>query len=219
MVNIDPTILQLILLWCGYFVLHSLLASQQLKAFVNQKLPGVFPCYRLIYNLIALITLTPIAFIHFQDNSNLILRWPEWTDTLTTTASLAALAGFIWSLKYYDMSIFFGIRNCWRNNGTRLKEGLNISPMHRLIRHPWYLFAIIIIWSRDQSSIQLSSSIMITLYFFIGARLEEKKLRREYGQSYEQYMRHVPGIIPRPWKWLSTDQVRQILGSEKTNGA
>jgi len=73
------------------------------------------------------------------------------------------------------------------------------------------LFALIIIWSRDQSSIQLISSVMVTLYFFIGARLEEKKLLREYGRSYEVYMRHVTGIIPRPWKTLSTDRAKQIL--------
>jgi len=73
MVNIDPTILQLILLWCGYFMLHSLLASQVVKIFVNRKLPAIYPSYRLFYNLIALITLAPIAIIHFQDDSSLML--------------------------------------------------------------------------------------------------------------------------------------------------
>lgn len=208
MVNIDPTILQLILLWCGYFMLHSLLASQVFKAFVNRKLPAIYPSYRLFYNLIALITLAPIAIIHFQDDSSLILIWPEWTNTLTTTASITALAGFVWSLKYYDMAVFSGI------NSSR-KEKLSISPLHRYVRHPWYLFALIIIWSRDLSSIQLSSSILITLYFFIGARLEEKKLLGEFGLSYGDYMRFVPGIIPRPWKWLSTGRMKQILEQQK----
>jgi len=91
------------------------------------------------------------------------------------------------------MAVFSGIN-------SRRKEKLSISPMHRYVRHPWYLFALIIIWSRDQSSIQLISSVIVTLYFFIGARLEEKKLLREYGRSYELYMQYVPGIIPRPWK-------------------
>jgi len=207
MVNIDPTILQLIVLWCGYFIIHSLLASQTTKAFVNIRLPGIFPYYRLVYNLIALITLAPIVVIHWHDGSNLILLWPAWTNTLTTIASLVAFAGFIWSLKYYDMRLFSGI-------SRHRKEKLNISPMHRLVRHPWYLFALIIIWSRDQSGIQLCSSIMVTLYFFIGARLEEKKLIKEYGQPYEIYMQYVAGIIPRPWKWLSTGRMKQILGDE-----
>ena len=55
---------------------------------------------------------------------------------------------------------------------------------------------------------------MVTLYFFIGARIEEKKLIQEYGQPYEIYMQYVAGIIPRPWKWLSTDRMRQILEDE-----
>jgi len=207
MVNIDPTILQLILLWCGYFVLHSLLAGETVKAYVNQRLPGVFPYYRLFYNLVALITLVPIAIIHLQDNSNLILLWPEWSSTLTTTASLAALLGFIWSLRYYDMAVFSGLARC-------RKEKLSLSPMHRFVRHPWYLFALIIIWSRDQSSLQLSSSIMVTLYFFIGAKLEERKLLQEYGWACEEYINSVPGIIPRPWKRLSTDRMKQILGQK-----
>ena len=209
MAGLDPTILQLILLWCSYFVLHSLLASQMFKAFISQKLPHIFPRYRLFYNLIALITLVPIAIIHFQDHSDLILLWPQSIQPLTTAASLAALAGFVWSLKYYDMAAFSGIRI-----NSKQKEKLSISPMHRYVRHPWYLFALIIIWSRDQSSIQLVSSVMVTLYFFIGARLEEKKLRQEHGQSYEEYMSHVPGIIPQPWKRLSTDQAKQILAQQ-----
>jgi len=77
MINVDPTILQLLLLWCGYFIIHSLLASNIIKAFVNKRLPFISLSYRLYYNLIALITLAPIAVIHFQHNSNLILIWPE----------------------------------------------------------------------------------------------------------------------------------------------
>ena len=136
MVNIDPTILQLVLLWMGYFIIHSVLASQMTKDYIKAKYAGFFPCYRLAYNLIAIITLIPIAIVHFQDNSSPILLWPEWSNTLTMAMTLAALGGFIWSLKYYDMSVFSGLSSCQRRTTESISEGFSISPMHRFVRHP-----------------------------------------------------------------------------------
>ena len=181
------------------------------KDYINTSHAGFVPCYRLAYNLIAVLTLIPIAIVHFHDNSSPILLWPEWSKPLTLSITLAALSGFIWSLRYYDMSVFSGFSSCLKKTTASSSEGFCISPMHRFVRHPWYLFAIIIIWSRDQSSIQLISSTLVTVYFFIGAKFEERKLLREFGQSYRDYIQDVPGIIPRPWKWLSTARMKQIL--------
>ena len=98
-----------------------------------------------------------------------------------------------------------------RNKDTPAnQEKLTISPLHRFVRHPWYLFALVIIWSREQNQLELISSILMTVYFFVGARFEERKLIQEYGESYQQYMSRVPGIIPRPWKTLSAEKALEI---------
>ena len=61
----------------------------------------------------------------------------------------------------------------------------------------------------------LTSAIMITLYLIIGSCLEERKLVACYGEAYRDYQRHVPALIPRPWRYLNRAQVDRILGLAK----
>jgi protein-S-isoprenylcysteine O-methyltransferase Ste14 len=43
----------------------------------------------------------------------------------------------------------------------------------------------------------LTFNILATIYFYIGARHEERSLAEEYGQEYENYRKHVPMFLPR----------------------
>jgi hypothetical protein len=61
----------------------------------------------------------------------------------------------------------------------------------------------------------LLSSVMITLYFFIGSRLEEKKLLVYHGDTYRRYMARVPGLIPLPWKSLTPEEAEALLKQKK----
>ena len=56
----------------------------------------------------------------------------------------------------------------------------------------------------------LVSVIMMTLYFVIGSRLEEKKLLSYYGNAYAHYRRKVPGLVPLPWKRLSHAEAQEL---------
>jgi protein-S-isoprenylcysteine O-methyltransferase Ste14 len=57
----------------------------------------------------------------------------------------------------------------------------------------------------------LISSCMITGYFVIGSRLEERKLIRYHGQRYRRYRQLVPGLVPLPWKYLHAEQIQELL--------
>lgn len=196
--------------WGVFFVLHSLFAGHTFKRYILAKLPRLAPRYRLAYNLVALVTLIPVLWIHAELGAEPMWRWTGVADVVTDILALSALLGFVWSLKYYDMRAFTGIKACRSQDITITQDRLTISPLHRFVRHPWYLFAIVIIWSRDQNSLTLISSIMVTLYFVIGSKLEERKLLRDFGQAYGDYMKRVPGIIPLPWRQLSTAEADRL---------
>lgn len=196
--------------WGVFFVLHSLFASHAFKRYILAKLPRLAPCYRLAYNLVALIMLIPVFWIHAEFDAEPMWQWTGVAEVVTDILLLLALSGFVWSLKYYDMRAFTGIKACRSQDVSITQDSLTISPLHRFVRHPWYLFAIVIIWSRAQNSLTLISSIMITLYFFIGSKLEERKLLRDFGTAYGDYMKRVPGIIPRPWRRLSVAEANRI---------
>jgi protein-S-isoprenylcysteine O-methyltransferase Ste14 len=125
---------------------------------------------------------------------------------------LAAIGGFIWSLKSYDNMVFLGWTQ-WKNRhqGCEDPERLHISTLHRFVRHPWYFFIIVILWTQDIHLVQLVSYGLITLYLVIGSHLEERKLVECYGEPYRQYCQQVPGLVPLPWKWLSEDEAMKLI--------
>lgn len=200
----------LLLAWTLYFGLHSLLAADGVKRRLSAKLPRLASCYRLGYNLVALITLLPIIWIHTAYPAHMLWQWQGAASVVAQGFTLAALLGFAWSLKYYDMAAFSGIRAGLRRDAEKTQDSFTLSPLHRHVRHPWYLFALIILWSRDQNSLTLISSVMISVYLFLGSRLEERKLLRAFGRRYGDYMARVPGIIPLPWRRLSAAEARAL---------
>jgi len=101
------------------------------------------------------------------------------------------------------MQEFMGIRQL-KEHSTSIEdqEHLHFSPYHRFVRHPWYFFGIVLIWLQPMDTAWLVSSIMLTLYFWLGSKLEDRKLVTYYGERYESYMKKVCGIFPLPWRTL-----------------
>jgi protein-S-isoprenylcysteine O-methyltransferase Ste14 len=206
----ESALLLLLLAWIAFFLLHSLLAAHGIKRAIVTKFPAITPCYRLFYNLFALLSLLPIIFIHALADATPVLQWRGTAEMILRLLSLGALFCFIWSLRYYDLRNFSGISACLHNS-LPAADQLTISPLHRFVRHPWYCCAIVIIWCRDQNSLELLSSVMVSAYFYVGARLEEKKLIRDYGEVYQTYMHLVPGLMPRPGKTISKGKAEELM--------
>ena len=57
----------------------------------------------------------------------------------------------------------------------------------------------------------LVSAVVVTLYFVVGSRLEENKLVAMHGDTYREYRRRVPGLVPLPWKWLSVAEAAALV--------
>ena len=204
-------VLYLILLWSGYFVIHSLLASLTVKRWFLKRLPRVMPYYRMAYNIVAMLLLIiPVGFMYTQQGDP-VWQWQGSAKWLANGLSIAAILAFFWTLRYYDMREFAGIKQSREQiSDFHDPESFTISPFHRYVRHPWYFLALIVIWSRDMDVMVFTSAVTLTLYFFLGAKLEENKLLTCHGDLYRQYCKMVPGIIPRPWRFLTKAQALQL---------
>jgi methanethiol S-methyltransferase len=202
----------LILSWLIYFLIHSVLASIWFKSFVASLYPRAMPYYRLTYNSLAtLLLLVPLG-LTFSVHGDWLWRWTGVFYWVSIGISVLALAGFLWSLKFYDTREFLGFRQLSeRIISVDDQEHFHLSPLHRWVRHPWYFFALLLIWARDMNVAMLISSIMMTLYFVMGSRFEERKLIRYHGERYRAYRELVPGLIPLPWKYLSKTRMRKLL--------
>ena len=202
----------LALSWLAYFVVHSLLASLWLKSWFAAHFPASLPVYRLAFNGLAVLTLLPILWLSFTAPGPALWAWRGPAAWLANGVALAACAGFVASLKHYDSRSFLGVRQ-WTSRQQRVgdEEDLALSPFHRHVRHPWYFFALLLIWSRDMSSATLFSAVLTTIYLIVGSWLEERKLLVYHGAIYRRYMKCVPGLLPWPWKSLSADEAERLV--------
>lgn len=195
-----------------YFTLHSLLASLTLKRIIARHWPGFMPAYRLTYNILAVVLFLPLLWLAQQNPGPLLWQWQGDWAVLANGLALAAIISFFWSLKSYDNGVFIGWRQ-WKNRllDTDDPGQLSISTQHRFVRHPWYFFGLVILWTRDINLSQLLTYGLITLYLVIGSRLEERKLIELYGEAYKQYRERVPGLLPLPWHWISQSEADELM--------
>lgn len=198
--------------WCAYALLHSLLAALGVKAWVARCWPACAPWYRLAYNLLAALLLLPLLRATWTIPGDWLWRWDGIWAWLANGLAMAACAGFYFSTRHYDMGEFLGTRQLHEQAmQVDRKEGFVISPFHRFVRHPWYSFGLVLIWTRDTNPAWLVSALAITLYFIVGAHFEERKLLALHGERYRRYMARVPALLPLPWKRLTAAEAEELM--------
>lgn len=213
------TVILLAAVWLGYFLLHSLLASVRVKQWVATYRPQWMPWYRLAYNLVAVALLFLPLWIIWRFPGATLWQWHAPWSWLADTAAITAIGGFVWSLRFYDGSEFLGVRQLRADERSVMDlEQFHISPLHRFVRHPWYSLGLVVIWTRDMTEAWLVTCVLATLYFVLGSRLEERKLIRYHGEAYRRYRAAVPGLLPRPWRYLSRSESANLIEMARDPG-
>jgi protein-S-isoprenylcysteine O-methyltransferase Ste14 len=205
-----------------YCTIHSLLASMWMKNMIAKRCPGLMPAYRLMFAAQAVILLIPLVWLLYRSPGPLLWSWRgPWFWVANLLALLAAI-GFLWAGRSYDLQEFVGVRQ-WRTRArfTDDQEQFRISFLHRFVRHPWYFFILVILWTRDVHAADLVMYTVITLYLVIGSQLEERALLACHGDLYRRYRERVPGLIPLPWRYLNRTEAAELvkLGHRQKRGA
>ena len=207
--------------WIGYFLIHSLTASNGFKGKINSLFPFATKYYRLGYNTLAVFLLIPPIYILYKHEWEQLWQWGGYYSWIQLLLGLGSILGFLLTLRTYGGMEFMGISQVLSSSEEKHNETLHISDFHRYVRHPWYFLALVLLWSRDMNLGLLITAIFITLYFIVGSRLEEKKLILEFGDRYAKYCDKVPGLIPLPWKFLNKKQALALTanthGDKKTD--
>lgn len=175
-----------------FSAIHSLLASQRLKDFIDTK--GLTPQqYRLIYVIIAIVlTIVWLAAIHrLPDQPLYILTgYGQW---LCYGLQLIGIVTFWLSLQPIDTRAFLGLRQFKDNKEAFIEEGI-----YRYIRHPMYSGLMLLMFAMPtQTYNSLALYSLISLYFLIGSRLEERRMITTHPE-YNDYCNRVPAFIPMP---------------------
>ena len=127
---------------------------------------------------------------------------------------LAAGAGAWWGAKSLGDFDALGVKPALRAVGSRKPVAatpFTVRGPYRWVRHPLYLFSLIIIWSCPIFTLdRLLHNGLWTIWIIFGATLEERDLVDCFGQAYRSYQKTVPMLLPKSLKPLIKDQISQI---------
>jgi protein-S-isoprenylcysteine O-methyltransferase Ste14 len=167
------------------------------------KLGSSFRFYRLFYNFVSLVTLIPLVYYSHMLREAPVFHWEGSWGIVQIFLLTISVYLFVAGGKHYSWAKFCGISQIKAGRaGLSLADNNTfvVSGIHRIIRHPWYLGGILIVWVQDLSASTILINMVISVYFMIGAVLEERKLVIEFGEKYCEYQRTVSMLFP--WRWL-----------------
>ena len=180
-----------------FAVQHSVMARAGFKRWLTRYIPA--QAERSTYVLASSLALILLVAL-WEPMGGVV--WALQSPVATT--AVYALYGLGWVLivlstfliNHFDL---FGLRQVWLNLMGREYEPLQfkLHSLYRYVRHPLYVGFFIALWATPTMTItHLVFSVMCSAYILIGARLEERDLRR-FHPEYEAYERAVPGYVPR----------------------
>lgn len=186
-----------------YGLFHSITAALGFKNWMRQVLGErlFLGTYRLIYSAISTLMLLPIiAYVGMHPGAIIWEVKMPYALGLLVLQGLGGL-GLLISILQIDGMRFLGVRQFFAYlNGDPLPlppEALQKLGVYALVRHPLYLFSMMALWPVPvMTETSLGFIVGISLYFVLGSLWEERKLRQEFGEIYEQYQAEVPWLIP-----------------------
>lgn len=197
-------VVRFVILFVIWAVSHSITAAAPLKRRVRHKVGAraYDGFYRLFYNLLAIVTFLPVLYAAAASVPYQILwrvRGP--VRLLFLLIQFAGLVGLGISLWQTDPLHFAGVRQAIRY----LRGEAEVDPSrplirrgaYALVRHPLYLFSLLYLWFAPVVTLRtFVFNLLATVYFLLGAVHEERRLLREFGDTYRRYRQEVPAFIP-----------------------
>jgi protein-S-isoprenylcysteine O-methyltransferase Ste14 len=193
------------LAFVAFAVVHSLTAGVSFPTRLKRMLPPrqVEGWYRLAYTVFSFVTFLPVMALTAFLADSTIYSLSGVAMIALRGLQLVAISGLTWALWSIDFFRFAGLRQAWAYlNGAELPlpdEPLQKRGIYSVMRHPLYVFSLAFLWASPvMTGNGLIFNICATLYFVIGAAIEERRLMSVYGDTYGNYRRDVPWVAVKP---------------------
>lgn len=177
---------------------HSLLADRRAKKAALRALgPVADRWYRLAYVILALVAVLPFFYIMaFMPDRILYEVSTPWSWPMMAGQALCVLAVAA-ALMRTGFFYFFGLSQLLSSEPEEPRT-LVTDGFYCHLRNPLFFFGAVFLWLFPFMTLNLLTfNILATIYFYIGALHEERSLREEFGEAYEEYRLRVPMFIPR----------------------
>lgn len=178
-----------------YGLIHSLLAARRWKQYLAKRFPSAYQFYRLGYSIFAVITLLPIFWLIKSLPDRVLYQIPRPWVFVTLIIQFVVLVVILIGFLQTGPLSFIGINQIFQRQTT--PEKLREVGLYRWMRHPIYSLGFVLMWLFPIMTVNLLSLwVGITLYIFVGAWLEERKLLVDFPE-YRSYQQRTPMYLPR----------------------
>ncbi len=193
------SVLLIIISLAVYAGLHSLTAASGVKAWARRVFgPASDRWYRLVYNIVAVVTFLPILLLVALLPDRLLYLVPSPWRWLMVAGQVLALGGLTAAVAQTNAWHFLGLAQLFDPQPAQTGR-LVVSGLYRWVRHPIYFFSLLFLWLSPVMTLnQLTLYVMVTLYFYVGSIFEERRLEAEFGEAYRRYRQYTPRLFPLP---------------------
>lgn len=180
-----------------FAVQHSVMARKWFKERWTRVVPK--PLERSTYVLFSSLALI-LLFWQWRPIGVVVWSVEDQTARLILRALFAFGFGLVlvstFLINHFDL---FGLRQVWLYLLGRPYNELRFGTPgpYRLVRHPLYVGWFFAFWMTPTMTVaHLLFSVATTAYILLAIQWEERDLVREHGDSYENYRRAVPMLVP-----------------------
>jgi methanethiol S-methyltransferase len=187
--------------WTAYCALHSAMITPTVTDVLKRHLGGGFRFYRLFFNAVAILTLIPLLRFSQSVEAQPVFRWEGALLPVRYALFACGAVLAITGARHYGLAQFTGIAQIRGTSagGLAAAGALDSSGVLGVVRHPWYVAVVLLIWARDLDIARLVANGVLTAYIVVGTLLEERKLVQEFGDSYRRYQERVSMFVPVKW--------------------
>lgn len=190
------SIVILILCLVGFAAIHSLLASLPFKRFIRRALGSrADRLYMPVYNLIAVLTLIPLAYLLYKNPGPFLYIVPSpWCWLMVGGQAIAAIVGPM-ALWYAPQR--FRLHGQLSAPNSPAAGPLDIRGVYRWIRDPFLFSGLVIMLLTPFMTVNLLIIyILASIYLVMGSLHWESRLVAQFGDEYREYQKEVHRIIP-----------------------
>jgi len=197
--------------WIVLFgVSHTGLANQTVQYYLQRFIPPQL--IRGIYIIITGLELTAVM-CNWQTNDQYAWKFIIVNEFITRVVSFVTFWGLfitgLGAIARFGILEFVGLKQLSLSVGeiqrTESTPELVTDGLFSLVRHPLYFFAIVAgVLSPQMSLDRVMVGLVIFAYFVFAIPIEERKLVKIFGTSYEKYQTTTPMLFPSPFGLFKT---------------
>lgn len=190
-------------LWIGWCVAHSLLTEEWVINRTGLQGSWIARYYHLIYVCSAVVTFALIYVLTPTQGEVPLWAWRgPWRVLQLAFWGVALTMGYL-SFRFQDIWTFLGVRSLIPGSSDEQPaDELITHGIYGVMRHPQFAAGLLFLWTRDVTDTGLVINLVLSCYFIVGAKLEEKMLEAKFGDRYREYRRRTPAVIPRRFPTL-----------------